>query len=284
MSDRQGCHRHHRRRTQLAADKEPERRVRGVFEGVGIPGVSGHQPTPALPFDPAQDTGHFVVEQACDLGLERGRRPSPEFSLSALITGHEPSGFSSAPGEQERIWDFVRAGGGLIGSDSETAVARGVGYVFYVWLSVSTAAAIDALGDEAGELPESEGEAVVIDAIDGDGTIRIATRPRDGGVRLEVSKGDMSESLEADVALIAIGRAPVTAGLGLEALGLVPPRIGRAPLVDVDPRHRRGIRPHGPAQPGEGLSSEYINSGDAAMSPRAISTSPVLHATKMSAA
>lgn len=28
------------------------------------------------------------------------------------------------------------AGGGLIGSDAETAVARGVGYTFYVWLSV----------------------------------------------------------------------------------------------------------------------------------------------------
>jgi len=30
----------------------------------------------------------------------------------------------------------AQAGGGLIGSDSETAVARGVGYAFYVWLSV----------------------------------------------------------------------------------------------------------------------------------------------------
>lgn len=29
-----------------------------------------------------------------------------------------------------------RAGGGLIGTDAETAVARGVGYTFYVWLSV----------------------------------------------------------------------------------------------------------------------------------------------------
>ena len=30
----------------------------------------------------------------------------------------------------------VRAGGGLIGSDAETGLARGVGYTFYVWLSV----------------------------------------------------------------------------------------------------------------------------------------------------
>ncbi len=30
----------------------------------------------------------------------------------------------------------ARAGGGLIGSDAETIVARGVGYTFYVWLSV----------------------------------------------------------------------------------------------------------------------------------------------------
>ena len=30
----------------------------------------------------------------------------------------------------------ARAGGGLIGTDAETAVARGVGYTFYVWLSV----------------------------------------------------------------------------------------------------------------------------------------------------
>ena len=30
----------------------------------------------------------------------------------------------------------VRAGGGLIGTDAETGLARGVGYTFYVWLSV----------------------------------------------------------------------------------------------------------------------------------------------------
>ncbi len=33
------------------------------------------------------------------------------------------------------VWD-VRAGGGLIGTDAQTALSRGVGYTFYVWLSV----------------------------------------------------------------------------------------------------------------------------------------------------
>ena len=32
------------------------------------------------------------------------------------------------------VWDAL-AGGGLIGSDAETALSRGVGYTFYVWLS-----------------------------------------------------------------------------------------------------------------------------------------------------
>jgi len=44
----------------------------------------------------------------------------------------------------------------------------------------------------------------------------------DGTVKLEVeaAKGGKNETLEADVCLVAIGRRPYTAGLGLENIGM----------------------------------------------------------------
>jgi len=41
-----------------------------------------------------------------------------------------------------------------------------------------------------------------------------------GGVRVHVDRGGKTSTIEADVLLVAIGRQPVTAGLGLEALGV----------------------------------------------------------------
>jgi len=42
----------------------------------------------------------------------------------------------------------------------------------------------------------------------------------DSGVRLELQKGEKSETLEAEKLLVAVGRRPVTENLGLEALGV----------------------------------------------------------------
>ena len=54
--------------------------------------------------------------------------------------------------------------------------------------------------------------------------------PADGGVRLQVSVGGETQTVEGDVLLIATGRKPNTEGLGLDAAGVV--ATGRGVQVD----------------------------------------------------
>lgn len=57
-------------------------------------------------------------------------------------------------------------------------------------------------------------------------------RQRDGSVviTVEPAAGGSSETLEADVVLVAVGRRPYTEGLGLDVIGLTPDDRGRIPV------------------------------------------------------
>src|ERR1700677_409016 len=57
-------------------------------------------------------------------------------------------------------------------------------------------------------------------------------------VRVEPAAGGAAETLEADVVLVAIGRAPFTEGLGLEAAGVKKDNRGR---VIVDPHYKTNV-------------------------------------------
>src|SRR4029077_12376564 len=50
-------------------------------------------------------------------------------------------------------------------------------------------------------------------------------------VKVEPAAGGASETIEADIVLVAIGRAPYTEGLGLEAVGVSKDNRGRV-IVD----------------------------------------------------
>lgn len=52
------------------------------------------------------------------------------------------------------------------------------------------------------------------------GTAVTGVRPEGGGVRVALRAGDAEETVAADYALIAVGRAPLVDGLGLDAVGL----------------------------------------------------------------
>ncbi|MEZ5331587.1 MAG: dihydrolipoyl dehydrogenase [Thermoanaerobaculia bacterium] len=47
-----------------------------------------------------------------------------------------------------------------------------------------------------------------------------SARTTDGGVKVQIETDDMEESMDASMLLVAVGRAPVTSDLGLEALGV----------------------------------------------------------------
>jgi dihydrolipoamide dehydrogenase len=57
-------------------------------------------------------------------------------------------------------------------------------------------------------------------------------------VKVEPAAGGASETIEADIVLVAIGRAPYTDGLGLEAVGVKKDNRGR---VVVDPQFRTNV-------------------------------------------
>jgi dihydrolipoamide dehydrogenase len=57
-------------------------------------------------------------------------------------------------------------------------------------------------------------------------------------VKVEPAAGGAAETLEADIVLVAIGRAPYTEGLGLEAAGVKKDNRGR---VIVDPHYRSNV-------------------------------------------
>ena len=68
-----------------------------------------------------------------------------------------------------------------------------------------------------------------------------AAEATDEGVRLRLEQeGRRQPALEAEMLLVAVGRAPVTDGLGLEELGVgVDARLRRGRRVDADRRARR---------------------------------------------
>jgi len=57
-----------------------------------------------------------------------------------------------------------------------------------------------------------------------------------GGVRIDVTRGEESAEIDADQVLVAIGRSPHTSGLGLEELGV---ELDRRGFVPVDEKLRK---------------------------------------------
>jgi len=59
-----------------------------------------------------------------------------------------------------------------------------------------------------------------------------------GGVRIDVTRGEESAEIDADQVLVAIGRSPHTSGLGLEELGV---ELDRRGFVPVDEKLRTSV-------------------------------------------
>lgn len=69
------------------------------------------------------------------------------------------------------------------------------------------------------------------------GTTVVGVRPAGDGVRVAVRAQDAEETIEAEYVLVAVGRAPLVDGLGLEAVGLDAGGGG----LEVDERMRTGV-------------------------------------------
>ena len=95
---------------------------------------------------------------------------------------------------------------------------------------------------------------------------------------IEPAAGGASETLEADAVLVAIGRRPTTAGLGLEAIGLAPNQRGQ---IEVDHAFRTsvaGVWAIGDVIPGPMLAHKAEDEGIAVAENIAGQTGIVNHA------
>ncbi|MCE5243785.1 MAG: dihydrolipoyl dehydrogenase [Syntrophobacteraceae bacterium] len=88
----------------------------------------------------------------------------------------------------------------------------------------------------------------------------------DGGVRLRLVAGEGEEEISCDRLLVAAGRRPLTAGLGLEAAGVfVDPRSGRVPVDECYRTNVPGIYAIGDLVAGPMLAHKASAEGAAAV-------------------
>lgn len=64
------------------------------------------------------------------------------------------------------------------------------------------------------------------------GTLYEQLKAANGGVRVSVQRGEAQQEIEADQVLLAIGRSPLSADLGLEGVGVEPDARGFVPVDD----------------------------------------------------
>jgi dihydrolipoamide dehydrogenase len=125
---------------------------------------------------------------------------------------------------------FVILGGGVVGAEMATA-----------WAGLGSSVTLVHRGRRLLEREEAFAGEQVGDALREAGVelrfgVSAARVSRNGDVRIELDDGS---SVEADEILVAVGRTPASAGLGLEAVGVMPNERG---FVEVDESLRVGGR------------------------------------------
>jgi pyruvate/2-oxoglutarate dehydrogenase complex dihydrolipoamide dehydrogenase (E3) component len=187
--------------------------------------------------------GRFLDAQTVEVAGERLR-----FARAVIATGARARALEVAGAATVRLLTnetvfnlttqprrLVVIGGGPIGCELAQAFQR-----------LGTAVTVVASGDRLLPREEADAAAVVQARLVAEG-VRIVTnaevrgleRREDGTLMVELGGHGPAATLEADEALVAIGRAPNVEGLGLEAAGVVyDPRRG----VQVDDHLRSSVR------------------------------------------
>jgi len=163
-------------------------------------------------------------------GRLRMRTAVGEQNLAAralvLATGSSPIGLPGIPFDGERVWSsrdalqlprvperLVVIGGGVIGLELATVYRR-------LGSEVVVAEMLDRLLPGVGI--SRRGEALLRRALSGQGIeVRLGARAQrltETGVVVRTEAGE--DELPADVLLVAVGRRPITGGLGLETVGI----------------------------------------------------------------
>ncbi|PSS09225.1 hypothetical protein M430DRAFT_146943 [Amorphotheca resinae ATCC 22711] len=196
-------------------------------------------------------TGSFVNEHEIKVNLSEGGERSVVGKNIIIATGSEATPFPGLEVDEKRIVtstgalalekvpeSMVVIGGGIIGLEMGSVWSRlGAKVTVVEYLGQIGGPGMDS------EISKSAQKILKKQGID----FKLNTKVLGGDVsgdkiklEVEAAKGGKNETLEAEVVLVAIGRRPYTAGLGLENIGLETDERGR--LV-IDSEYRTKI-PH----------------------------------------
>ncbi|KAF2457613.1 dihydrolipoyl dehydrogenase [Lineolata rhizophorae] len=195
--------------------------------------------------------GAFADEHTVQINLNEGGERSVRGKNIFIATGSESTPFPGLTIDEKRVITSTGAialeqvpkkmtviGGGIIGLEMAS-----------VWSRLgSEVTVVEFLGQIGGPGMDAEIAKMTQKILAKQGLkFKLNTKVASGDVgsdaidlKIEAAKGGKEESLDADVVLVAIGRRPYTAGLGLENVGLETDERGR--LV-IDHQYRTKI-PH----------------------------------------
>ncbi|KAF4997061.1 hypothetical protein FDECE_12215 [Fusarium decemcellulare] len=196
-------------------------------------------------------TGSFVNENEVKVDLNEGGETSVRGKNILIATGSEATPFPGLEIDEKRVITSTGAialeeipktmtviGGGIIGLEMAS-----------VWSRLgSKVTIVEFLGQIGGpgmdtEIAKATQKLLKKQGLEFKLNTKVVSGDKSGElVKLEIdsAKGGKPETIESDVVLVAIGRRPYTAGLGLENIGLETDERGR---VIIDSEYRTKI-PH----------------------------------------
>ncbi|CZS73986.1 hypothetical protein SNK03_009488 [Fusarium graminearum] len=195
--------------------------------------------------------GSFVNEHEVKVDLNEGGETSVRGKNILIATGSEATPFPGLEIDEKRV--ITSTGAIALEKVPETMTVIGGGIIGLEMASVwsrlgSKVTIVEFLGQIGGpgmdsEIAKNTQKILKKQGLEFKLNTKVVSGDKSGDkVKLEVdsAKGGKVESIESDVVLVAIGRRPYTAGLGLENIGLEADDRGR---VVIDSEYRTKI-PH----------------------------------------
>lgn len=196
-------------------------------------------------------TGSFINEHEIKVdAIEGGENATLKAKNIIIATGSEATPFPGIEVDEERIVTSTGAlalkevpkrlaviGGGIIGLEMGSVWSRLGAEVTVIEFQNAIGAGMDA------EVSKSTQKLLGKQGLKFKTGTKVVSGKREGDVvKIEVEnvKSGKAETLEADVLLVAVGRRPYTAGLGLEKIGIEVDEKGR---VVMDQEYRTN-KPH----------------------------------------
>ncbi|KAK4686578.1 dihydrolipoamide dehydrogenase, partial [Tremellales sp. Uapishka_1] len=228
--------------------------------------------------DYIKGSASFASPTSINVALTEGGETQVEAKNVIIATGSEVTPFPGIEIDEERIVSSTGAldlkevpkrlvviGGGIIGLELGSVWSRLGADVTVVEYLGAVGAGMDAeVGKQFQKILQKQGFKFKLNT-------KVLSGKREGDVvklQVDSAKGGKEETLEADVVLVAIGRRPVTQGLGLEKIGVEMDKRGRIVIDDQFNTSAKGVKCIGDVTFGPMLAHKAEEEGELIMSAR----------------